>query len=548
MDAYIATGECDRAPIVKIVHTHLSKLKNEFNSYFPDIDNKSSTLDWVRNPFGTCINSSIPARLQEDLIDVSSDRSLKMSYSSTPLTQFWCGITAGLFLKFYIHISEHDKQYIGFPGEILMQMVQLMTVPLLLTNLITGASGFKAHRVIAGRATAYFLSTTLMSLSIGEDPEDIEPFFNIDSLMDIRRNMAPKRLIQASFRQYETDRLEYEIESDEFNSSVDTNMTEIRLLVKYVDGTNILGLIVWALIFRVILNRIGKDGKVLVDVFQALNEATKIIVDMILSFLPVGVLFLTTSYAIEYDNVTTIFQIGKFMALVIIGHIIHSTIVLPLTYFLCTRCNPYDVIKEVVPALKKALVSSSSVKTLPLTTQCCESRLMIDKSVTQYMLPIGTNINMDGTALYEVAAAIFITQINHIHLKIGQLIAITLTSGVCSIGSSGIPATGGMTTMFVLMAVGLPAKEATILVIVEWLLDRCNSVVNVLGNCIGVAIVHEVSKGQLGEMDQGPSTPRVQIVDDEELSLHQVLAEFSLEEHCQDDEEDMFSALEYQEG
>ncbi|XP_033961898.1 excitatory amino acid transporter 3-like [Pseudochaenichthys georgianus] len=423
------------------------------------------------------------------------DAVLQNSYLAAVISAVVLGITAGLFLKFYIHISEHDKRYIGFPGEILMQMVQLMTVPLLLTNLITGASGFKAHRVIAGRATAYFLSTTLMSLSIGiflmmmfepgtsvegEDPEDIEPFFNIDSLMDIIRNMVPKWPIQASSRQ---------------------NMREIRRLVKYVDGTNILGLIVWALIFRVILKRIGKYGKVLVDIFQALNETTKIIVDMILSFLPVGVLFLTTSHGIEYDNVTTIFQIGKFMALVIIGHIIHSTIVLPLTYFLCTRCNPYDVIKEIVPTLKKALVSSSSVNTLPLTAQCCESRLMIHKSVTQYMLPIGTNINMDGTA-------IFITQINHIHLKIGQLIAITLTSGVCSIGSSGIPATGGMTTMFVLMAVGLPAKEATILVIAEWLLDRCNSVVNVLGNCIGVAIVHEVSKGQLGEMDQGPSTPR----------------------------------------
>ncbi|KAK5927137.1 hypothetical protein CgunFtcFv8_022655 [Champsocephalus gunnari] len=492
------------------------------------------------------------------LVKKCRDAVLQNGYLAAVISAVVLGITAGMFLKFYIHISEHDKQYISFPGEILMQMVQLMTVPLLLTNMITGASGFKAHRVIAGRAAAYFLSTTLMSLSIGiflvmmfepgtspsvegEVPEDIEPFFNIDSLMDIIRNMAPKCLIQACFRQYETDRLEYAIESDEFNSSVDTNMTEIRLLVKYVDGTNILGLIVWALIFRVIFNRIGKDGKVLVGVFQALNEATKIIVDMILSFLPVGVLFLTTSHVIEYYDVKTIFQIGKFMALVIIGHIIHSIIVLPLTYFLCTRCNPYDVIKAVVPALKKALVSSSSVNTLPLTTQCCESRLMIDKIVTQYMLPIGTNINMDGTALYEVAAAIFITQINHIHLKIGQLIAITLTSGVCSIGSSGIPATGGMTTMFVLMAVGLPAKEATILVIVEWILDRCNSVVNVLGNCIGVAIVHEVSKGQLGEMDQRPSTPRVQIIDDEELSLD------SREEHCQD-EEDMFIALEYQEG
>ncbi|KAJ4920278.1 hypothetical protein JOQ06_024417 [Pogonophryne albipinna] len=81
---------------------HIKKLKNEFNSYFPDIDNKSSTLDWVRNPFVTCINSSIPARLQEDLIDVSSDRSLKMRYSSTPLTQFWCGVE-----KEYPELGKH---------------------------------------------------------------------------------------------------------------------------------------------------------------------------------------------------------------------------------------------------------------------------------------------------------------------------------------------------------------------------------------------------------------------------------------------------------
>nr|XP_033949267.1 excitatory amino acid transporter 3-like isoform X3 [Pseudochaenichthys georgianus] len=235
----------------------------------------------------------------------------------------------------------------------------------------------------------------------------------------LKMNMAPKCLIQACFRQYETDRLEYEIESDEFNSSVDTDWKRWESPCRCLSSPQ-------------------RGHKI------NCRHDTEL---------------LASWSAVEYDNVTTIFQIGKFMALVIIGHRIHSTIVLPLTYFLCTRCNPYDVIKEVVPALKQALVSSSSVNTLPLTAQCCESRLVIHKSVTRYMLPIGTN--MDGTALYEVAAAIFITQINH--LKIGQLIAIT---------------------------------------------DRCNSVVNVLGNCIGVAIVHEVSKGQLGEMDQGPSTPR----------------------------------------
>ncbi|KAK5912810.1 hypothetical protein CesoFtcFv8_002648 [Champsocephalus esox] len=101
------------------------------------------------------------------LVKKCRDAVLQNSYLATVISAVVLGITLGLVLKFYIHISDHNKQYIDIPGKILMDMVQLMTVPLLLTNLITGASGFKAHRVIDGRATAYFLSTTLMSLSIG---------------------------------------------------------------------------------------------------------------------------------------------------------------------------------------------------------------------------------------------------------------------------------------------------------------------------------------------------------------------------------------------
>merc|ERR1712158_347810 len=139
----------------------------------------------------------------------------------------------------------------------------------------------------------------------------------------------------------------------------------------------------------------------------------------------------------------------------------------------------------------------------PVTIALLEEKNQVDPRVCRFVLPIGATINMDGTALYEAVAAIFISQVNGMSLSIGQIIAISITATAASIGAAGIPQAGLVTMVMVLETVGLPPEDVTIILAVDWLLDRFRTTINVLGDSIGAGIVYELSKNDLQDTDTG---------------------------------------------
>ncbi|XP_007890796.1 excitatory amino acid transporter 3 [Callorhinchus milii] len=451
------------------------------------------------------------------------------------------GVLIGILVHEYGNLTKLEIYYFGFPGEILMRMLKLVILPLIVSSMITGVAALDSD--VSGkvglRAVVYYFCTTVIAVILGiilvmaikpgisQTAEEIgrvgstPDVTTVDAMLDLVRNAFPENLVQATFQQYKTRRQVKEVIKEVINATshpveptvsvIMTTLTneflqnrtkEYEVIGAYSDGLNVLGLIVFCLVFGIVIGKMGEKGKILIDFFDALNEATMKIVQVIMCYMPIGILFLIAEKLMEVDNWEIFRQLGLYVATVLSGLAIHAIVVLPGIYFIIVRKNPFIFIGGMAEALLTALMISSSSATLPVSFKCMEEKNKVDKRITRFVLPVGATINMDGTALYEAVAAIFIAQLNDYPLNVGQIITISITATAASIGAAGVPQAGMVTMVIVLTAVGLPANDVTLVIAMDWVLDRFRTMVNVLGDSIGAGIVEKLSRNELLQMDQ----------------------------------------------
>ncbi|XP_030227611.1 excitatory amino acid transporter 4 isoform X1 [Gadus morhua] len=450
------------------------------------------------------------------------------------------GVLLGFALRPH-NLSLRAVKYFSFPGELLMRMLQMLVLPLIISSLVTGISSLdsKASGKMGVRAVVYYMVTTLIAVFIGivmvmiirpgKGSRDslmaaggnIEPVQAADAFLDLIRNMFPPNLVEACFKQYKTMyKKTVSIRNvtvalnltDSLNvseSALSVNLSRVmhtiqETVVEMVpvsgssNGVNALGMVVFSVCLGLVMGSMKQQGQALRDFFDSLNEAIMRLVAVIIWYAPVGILFLIAGKIVEMKDLVQMGgQLGMYTLTVILGLLIHGLVVLPLLYFLVTRKNPFSFIGGLLQALITALGTSSSSATLPITFRCLEENNRVDKRVTRFVLPVGATINMDGTALYEAVAAIFIAQVNNMDLNFGQILTISITATAASIGAAGIPQAGLVTMVIVLTSVGLPTDDITLIIAVDWFLDRLRTTTNVLGDSLGAGIVEHLSRSEL---------------------------------------------------
>lgn len=428
------------------------------------------------------------------------------------------GVILGLILRYSRDTpwTKREIMYVGYIGELFLRALKALIIPLIVSSLVSaiGSLDLSLSKKIGLRAVGYYMTTTVLAVILGiilvvtihpgkGNDEDItkagegRTVYTPDLLMDLPRNLFPPNLIQACFETHKTAIVEPKIKEN------DTQLpkSEWDIKMEHTRALNIMGLVSFATFLGLALSKLGPKGKPLLNFFQSLSDASMVITSWLIWISPIGILFLVASMMIEMEDFSVMLgQLGMYFGTVVLGIFIHGLVVLPLLYTLLTRKLPFRFLANMTQAYITAFATASSSGTLPVTFQCLEEKNHIDTRVTRFVIPIGATINMDGTALYEAVAAIFIAQVRGMALTIGQIVAISITATAAAIGAAGIPQAGLVTMVMVLDVVGLPPEDMTLIIAVDWLLDRFRTMINVLGDSIGAGLVYELSKKELEGM------------------------------------------------
>jgi Na+/H+-dicarboxylate symporter len=365
-------------------------------------------------------------------------------------------------------------------GSLFLRMLRMVAVPLIVTSLVTGVMGL-GHAERLGRmfvrTLTYYICTSLLAIVTGLLMVNIiRPGLDDHLLPKGKDEPGVTGDIGAVlFSQLET-------------------MIPSNPIGALAEG-NFLSIICFSLafaIFAVIVG--GRTAELMRDFFSAGFEVMMAMTMAIIKLAPLGVLFLML-YVTATHGAAVFVSLAWYMLTVLLALVFHAAITLPMILYFVARRNPLDFARAMSPALLTAFSSASSNGTLPLTLASVEERAGVSNRVSSFVLPLGATVNMDGTALYEAVAVLFIAQLWYgpeqfsEHFPIAQQIIVAFTALLASIGAAGIPHAGLVMMVIILQAVGLPVEMQGIIIAVDRVLDMCRTSVNVWSDSCGCAVI-----------------------------------------------------------
>ena len=363
---------------------------------------------------------------------------------------------------------------------VFIAMLKMIMIPLVFSSIAVGVSNLSAHHQMHKvwvSTLIFFLSTSAIAVLLGITAMNtFKPGEGLELAMftEAMHGFEAKQMALPEFFQH-------------FFINLFVNP-----IAAMAEG-NIIGVVVFALFIGIAL--VSGKGKYerLQNLLEELFQLMMQIVGWIMKLAPIGIAALLIKLVATQD--ASLFEsLGKFMAVVTGITLFHGLIVLPLLVFALTRVTPWYFWQKTRPVLLTAFATSSSAATLPLTLRCLEEDMNVDRDVANFVAPLGAQMNMDGTALYEAAAALFIASLAGVDLSLGQQFVVCLTAMVAAMGAPGIPSAGMVTMVMVLQSVGLPVEAIAILLPIDRLLDAFRTSVNVAGDMSGSLIVQRFAK------------------------------------------------------
>jgi proton glutamate symport protein len=357
-------------------------------------------------------------------------------------------------------------------SEIFLRLLRMAVMPLIITSLtaaVISVGGRKNLEMLGAKTFGYYIVTSMMAILTGQILVNVlRP--GVGSAITFEQEVTEVPAAQQSF------------------ADVILNVIPENPFQALAEG-QVLPVIFFCILFGYFVTRLGDAHRTqLSDFFQAAFQAMMKLTRFVIWTAPIGV-FGINATIVATTGFEAFRSLGFYFLVVLIGLFVHAFVTLPALLYLVTRRNPFRHYRGMPPALITGFSTGSTIVTLPLTMEAVTGNSKVSEKISSFVLPIGATVNMDGTALYECVAVIFIAQVYGIGVSLDQQFVIALTALLASIGAASVPMSGLVMMSIILAAVGLPLEGVAVILAVDRLLDMFRTAVNVLSDSCGAVIV-----------------------------------------------------------